>query len=47
VNVIASYPIAVVSGSKHPGAAAAFVDYVTGPEGQATLEGFGFIPTSP
>jgi molybdate transport system substrate-binding protein len=45
VNVIATYPIAVVSGSEHPDQGAAFVDYVTGPEGQATLEDFGFLPT--
>lgn len=43
VNVIASYPIAVVTGGDHPDAAATFVDYVTGPEGQSTLEDFGFL----
>jgi molybdate transport system substrate-binding protein len=36
VNVIATYPIAVV--------ATAFVEYVLGPDGQATLEGYGFTP---
>jgi molybdate transport system substrate-binding protein len=46
VNVTATYPIAVVTGSTHPDAAATFVDYVTGPEGQATLEDFGFLPAS-
>src|SRR5207247_10762477 len=33
-NVIAVYPIAVVKGTKNTGAAAAFIKYVTGAEGQ-------------
>lgn len=44
-NVIATYPIATVTG----GDAAlgdAFVAYILGPEGQATLEEFGFTPIS-
>jgi molybdate transport system substrate-binding protein len=46
VNVIATYPIATVVGAAHPDQAAAFVAYVTGPEGRATLERFGFgLPT--
>lgn len=44
-NVIATYPIAVVQGSTHPDVAAAFVTYVSGPTGQATLRSFGFLPT--
>lgn len=44
VNVVATYPIAVVSGSSQTAAARAFVRYVTGPSGQATLRGFGFGP---
>ena len=44
VNVIATYPIAVISGSPNADAAQAFVDYVTGPDGQATLADFGFLP---
>ncbi len=44
VNVIATYPIAVVTGTSDTDAAQAFVDYVTGPEGQATLAEFGFLP---
>ncbi len=44
VNVIATYPIAVVEGAGDPETAQAFVDYVTGTEGQATLEAFGFLP---
>ena len=42
VNVIATYPIATVVGAPHPAKATAFVAYVTGPEGRATLEQFGF-----
>lgn len=44
VNVIATYPIAVVTGTSNADAAQAFVDYVTGSEGQATLAEFGFLP---
>jgi molybdate transport system substrate-binding protein len=44
VNSIASYPIAVVGASKNAGAAQAFVDYVLGPEGQAVLKEYGFLP---
>jgi molybdate transport system substrate-binding protein len=44
VNVIASYPIAVVVGSANADAAQAFVDYVTGAGGQATLGEYGFGP---
>jgi molybdate transport system substrate-binding protein len=46
VNVIATYPVAVVTGTTHPDAAAAFVEYLTGTEGQATLEAFGFMPAA-
>jgi molybdate transport system substrate-binding protein len=44
VNVIATYPIAVVHGSTNADGAQAFIDYVTGPQGQATLKKFGFLP---
>lgn len=44
VNVVAAYPIAVVAGSTQAGLARAFVAYVTGSEGQATLKTFGFLP---
>ncbi|HEY7667490.1 MAG TPA: molybdate ABC transporter substrate-binding protein [Actinomycetota bacterium] len=44
VNVIAAYPIAVVEGAQDPETAQAFVDFATGPEGQATLAAFGFLP---
>ena len=43
VNVIARYPIAVVAGGDEA-LAAAFIAYVLGPEGQATLALFGFEP---
>ena len=39
VNVIATYPIAVVEGAPNAELAQAFVAYVTGAEGQATLDG--------
>ena len=42
VNVIATYPIAVVTGAPNEELAAAFVAYVTGPDGQATLTEYGF-----
>jgi molybdate transport system substrate-binding protein len=46
VNVVATYPIAVVSGAPNTELAAAFIGYVTGPEGQATLEEYGFAPVT-
>ncbi|MEP6973583.1 MAG: molybdate ABC transporter substrate-binding protein [Actinomycetota bacterium] len=46
-NVIATYPIAVVTGTSHADTAQAFVDYVTGSPGEATLADFGFLPPPP
>lgn len=43
VNVLATYPIAVVKGAAHPDLAHAFVEYVTSPAGQATLKTYGFL----
>lgn len=43
VNVIAQYPMAAVTGGDAP-LAQAFIDYVLGPDGQATLQSFGFRP---
>jgi molybdate transport system substrate-binding protein len=43
VNVIATYPIAVVHGTTRSDLATAFVNYVTGSAGQATLKRFGFL----
>lgn len=44
VNVLATYPIAVVVGAPHSDLAAEFIAYITGPDGQATLETYGFGP---
>jgi molybdate transport system substrate-binding protein len=41
-NVIANYPIAVVKGSKAPGAARRFVAFVRSPEGARILAAYGF-----
>jgi molybdate transport system substrate-binding protein len=43
VNVIATYPIAVLADSEHPEEAHAFVDFVLGP-GQDVLDRYGFMP---
>lgn len=45
VNVIATYPIAVVSGSQEADLAQRFVDYILG-EGQQTLADYGFLPAA-
>lgn len=44
MNIIATYPIAVVSTSTHAEMAQAFVTYVTGSKGQGTLTDLGFLP---
>ena len=41
------YPIAVVAGSRQTALARAFVERVTGPEGQAVLRRLGFQPPPP
>nr|WP_240894868.1 molybdate ABC transporter substrate-binding protein [Kineococcus siccus] len=41
-GAVNTYPVAALSGSAHPGAAAAFRDFVTSPEGRATLAAAGF-----
>jgi molybdate transport system substrate-binding protein len=46
VNVIATYPIAVIDTSERESQARAFVSYVAGPAGQATLRTFGFGRTT-
>jgi len=43
-NVIASYPIATLTGSDDQGAAQAFVDLVLSDEGQQVLADYGFLP---
>ena len=45
VNVIATYPIADVTGGNAE-LADAFIAYVLSPEGQATLEDYGFEPAA-
>ncbi len=41
-NVVAHYPIAVLSGAPNPNGAAAFVEFVLSPEGRAILTDHGF-----
>ena len=41
-QVVARYPIAVVSGATNPALARAFVDYLQSDEGRRLLAGFGF-----
>ena len=41
-----SYPICVVSATEVKTLAQAFVDYVAGPDGQAVLAKYGFLPAS-
>ena len=43
-NQITDYPIAEVKAAPNAAAAAAFITYVLGPDGQAVLKGFGFLP---
>jgi molybdate transport system substrate-binding protein len=43
VNVIATYPIAVVNGTQEANLAQGFVEYVLG-DGQQTLAEYGFLP---
>lgn len=44
VNVIATYPIAVVASTPRAMLAREFVDYVSGPKGRAVLADVGFLP---
>jgi molybdate transport system substrate-binding protein len=44
VNVVATYPIAQITGTGFPAPAEAFIDFVTGSEGQAVLAEYGFGP---
>ncbi len=43
-NVPATYAGVVVGESPNQDAAAAFLDWLTGPDGQAILASFGFLP---
>jgi molybdate transport system substrate-binding protein len=47
VNVVAEYPIASLAESSNPDLANAFIEYVLSPDGQATLEKWGFTPVVP
>ena len=42
INVQAQYPIAVTKEAKNAAGAQAFIDFVTGPEGQKILAAYGF-----
>jgi molybdate transport system substrate-binding protein len=46
-NVLATYPIALVSGTPQPALAQSFVDFVLGEEGQAILARWGLGPAAP
>ena len=46
VNVIATYPIVTVKGSKNSALGKAFIAYVLSADGQATMQSFGFLPAS-
>ncbi len=43
-NVPATYDGLVVRASRNPAAATAFLDWFAGPDGQAILRSFGFLP---
>jgi molybdate transport system substrate-binding protein len=43
-NTITDYPIAEIKGAPNPTAAAAFIAYVLGPDGQQVLKSLGFMP---
>ncbi len=45
VNVLATYPIAAITGTKEAALAERFVDFVLGP-GQRTLARYGFLPAA-
>lgn len=43
-NVVATYAGTVIKSSANPSAANAFLTWLAGPDGQAVLSGFGFLP---
>jgi molybdate transport system substrate-binding protein len=45
-NVLATYAGVVVKATENPDAAAAFLTWLAGSDGQAILSGFGFLPPS-
>jgi molybdate transport system substrate-binding protein len=46
-NVIATYGAVTIKASGHPAEARAFLDWLAGPDGQAVLGRFGFLPARP
>ncbi len=44
VNVVATYPLVAVKGTKNANLANAFIAYVLSTEGQSKLQSFGFLP---
>ncbi|HAP78261.1 MAG TPA: molybdate ABC transporter substrate-binding protein [Acidimicrobiaceae bacterium] len=42
INVVAQYPIVVTKDAPNPKGAQAFIDFVTGPQGQQILASYGF-----
>jgi molybdate transport system substrate-binding protein len=46
INVIATYPVVAVKGTKSSDLGNAFIAYVLSADGQATLQSFGFLPAS-
>jgi molybdate transport system substrate-binding protein len=47
LNSVASYPIAPLANSRSQDRAAAFIQYVLSPAGQAILQKYGFLPAAP
>jgi molybdate transport system substrate-binding protein len=47
MNVVAEYPVARLGGSPNLDLAKDFIEYVLSPDGQATLEKWGFSPVVP
>jgi molybdate transport system substrate-binding protein len=45
-NETTDYPVAEIKGAPNAAAAAAFISYVLGPQGQQVLKSFGFMPPS-
>jgi molybdate transport system substrate-binding protein len=43
-NATTTYPIAEIKGAPNATAAAAFISYVLGSDGQQVLKSFGFLP---
>jgi molybdate transport system substrate-binding protein len=43
-NATTTYPIAEIKGAPNATAAAAFISYVLGPDGQQVMKSFGFLP---